>query len=228
MPENFENKENSEEVFEEKEIPSEKFLEILGSEKFLKALTISGQETLKSGYETVFRVNILDNGDADIVDVIRGGTDRIHPGTLEASTTIDGYENVGKKQGVLLGFHFHPEIKGEEIIEPSQIDLEGLKHHAFIGIGQIGETGIDILLARKKRGISNSEIEENAEEYEKEVSERGFISKQEELQEILDNNGFEGIIISYKKKGEEYKLIQKSRKRILGIGKIKVNMEEGF
>ena len=227
MPENFENKENSEEVFEEKEIPSEKFLEILSSKNFLKALTISGQETLESGYETVFRVNVLDNGDTYIVDVTRGGTDRIDPGTVEVLATIDGYKNVSEKSAALLGFHFHPEVKGEEIIQPSSIDLTGLKYFAFIGIGQIGETGIDILLVQKKRGISNSEIKENSEEYKKEASERGFISKQEESQEILDNNGFEGIVISYKKRGEEYKLTQKSRKRILGIGKIKLNMEEG-
>ena len=231
MPEKFEDhrknqpEEKTEESLapenEKRDISGEEFLGVFTSENFLKALKIAGQETAKSGYETAFDVDILRDGKSYISHVFKGNVDGLK--YSQDRIEINGETKEWKKRGELLSFHFHPVAPSEERISPSRDDLTILHYNNFIGIGQIGKY-IEILLVRKKVFISESEINENAQAYGEEISKRGFIARQKEVQEILENNGFESFYIVFNKKKNKYELSEESKKKILKIKGIKVEM----
>ena len=200
------------------EITPEEFLSTLNSENFLKALNIAGHETAKSGHETGFTIELLEDKTTYIPYVTKGGLDQMAGG--EELKTIDGEQdfkikNLKKRKGVLLRIHFHPTEK--EAIIPSPEDLMGIttkiNQPAFVGICQIEghSKKIEMLLIKSSGYI----IEDRDLLEYKEKTRLEFVSRQSDIIELLQKEGFESELLEFEKQKQGYQLSGASKKSFL-------------
>lgn len=206
------------------ELSPEEFLSVFNSGNFLEALRIAAKETMTSGYETGFSVEILGDRTAFIPDVYKGGTD-----DMLRSETIKSFKREHKKEGELLNrellnLHFHPSSRGA--IVPSRGDLTqflGAGAPCFMAVGQVEEGGeVKMLLVRPtKKIIYKEDIVD--------CSQRLFpSSNQEEIEGVLSNEGFESFLISFEKTKKGYQLDEESKRKLSKLSQIKVTAYKGL
>lgn len=187
----------------------DKLVEILGSEKFIQALSVAATETRQSGHETGFFALIDQNGNLRIAEVTRGGTDSMgrfaEPQVLMKIDKEDGFDWEHSKD--MLSFHFHPEATGH--IEPSGSDLYTVfpDRIPYMGIGKVQHGGnITVLLVRAS---VFKPLKEELDEYES----RGFYN-QRQVQDALKESGFTSLIINYCLQEGNYILTERSKRAL--------------
>lgn len=199
--------------FQSIELDTDEFIKIIESRAFLESLEVAAKETQASGYETGFDVNILEDKTVFIPEVVKGGTTGMQRaesiGVIDGNIFLKG-ENLDKKRGCLLAFHFHPDIEGSII--PSGSDLtEFLKYSlapAFLGVGQIDtHSSVKILLVYPEKFIVAEEIRE----YEERAA--SVITNQKDIQRLLKDCGFNSAIIRFRIEKEKY-VLESSKKRL--------------
>ena len=207
------------------EFTPDEFVKILESPKFLEALSIASQKTKKTGYETSFNVNVIGDRKIYIPEVNQGSTDR-----MTGSKTIkemDGEiyfngENYEKGKGCLIDLHFHPDDK--QIIRPSEQDLTHLllnEGESFMCVARVDKIGnVEILLVSPKRVI----LREDLEGYESDLP--SSYGEQQDINEYLDEFGFDAFTINYEKNKKTLMLEDLSKKEIAKLKNVKVKIEK--
>lgn len=192
---------------ERHQLTSDKFTEILSSEKFLAALSIAAKETQSSGLEAGFNVILSEYLNPLIENVEVGSTDLMSPDRTKELAVIDGLQDP-LSTGQFLVFHFHPEPEG--LIQPSASDLFSITDSVntmFLGIGQVRNNGnVSILLVRSKTFIDEIELNEFEEEE---------LSSQSAVNTSLEAMGFSTTTIQFIKKNRSYSLSPASQELLL-------------
>jgi hypothetical protein len=180
----------------EREIPSQRFLEMLTLPKFQKALDIAAKRTRRTGLETGFEVDDFPKSPFWIQEVKVGGVDGMAEARVIAE--IDGeYPELWKRID-FFNFHFHP--VSDEIIVPSSSDLkqftwkDGIPE--YLGVGQVdGRGNITILVVARPRYWL---IDDDIEAY-KEAFGFGFaqIKDYQVIQGILKTIGLNSFLVEF-------------------------------
>ena len=237
-------------------IPEEEVVELFSGNKFLECLELSGQETRKTGHETGFRIFIDENKKIDFGHVIKGSSHSINTREEDFKVLKGGIDRPESEERTTtaLNFHFHPET--DQVIIPSADDLSVLQglwisemdkggdtkrvgvHNMDIlqGICAIHDKGnIDMLLIRVKKGVPNSEVDENAQQFDTVIDEELQFSadyarntkNQARVQKVLEQCGFDSCFVSYNynKKTGKYSISKEQKQKIKNFGNIKFNLE---
>lgn len=207
------------------EFSLEELIKILESPDFIKALSVASEKTRKTGYETSFNVNVIGDRKTYIPEVDQGSTDR-----MTGSKTIeemDGEiyfedENYEKGRGRLIDLHFHPD--DNEAIRPSEQDLSHLlsnEGESFMCVARVDKIGnVEVLLVSPRRVI----LREDLEDYESGVP--SSYAEQQDVNEYLNEFGFNAFTINYKNNKKTLKLDSLSKKEIAKLKNIKVKIEK--
>lgn len=197
------------------ELTPRDFIEILNSRKFRGALTLAAREVRLTGYETGFKVDILQNKEFKISDVKKGSTDRMDSGS-ETIGVIDADSYFDSTFGELLAFHFHPKSRGR--LQPSDYDLDMFDDPlgpTLMGVGMVSENGdVEMLLVASPyknplQGFDQSYLYDN--------------SVQKSVWQELKREGLDSMPITYyQKRNKALFLTEQSLDRLLGISLIRV------
>ena len=175
------------------------------------------------GKESEFSLEILKDGSSFVSEVKIGSSTDMRYGI--ETVEINGCLKPREDRKTSLNLHFHPSTYGEPII-PSPNDLGDST--IFSGIAQVLENDrdINILLFRKHKFISSSEVPDNANSFWEQVEKTGYL--QEDVQKALDENGFESFLISLKQRGQKFGLTKQSKEILKKINSIKVQQFQGY
>ena len=181
----------------EREIPSQKFLEMLTLPKFQKALDIAAKRTRATGFETAFDVDSFPNNPFWIQDVRVGGADGMAEGRVIAE--IDGEHPELWDEIDFFQFHFHP--ASDEIAIPSTDDMQIFAHKLgipdYMGVGAVDNLGrISILvIARSKYRLISHDLK-----FYEEAVEFAEIEDYKEFQGILATIGLNSFLVEFNPK----------------------------
>jgi len=193
----------------EREITSEKIVQVLISDKFLEALRISSERTKATGNETRFYVSLYEDGEILVSSIEEGLMDSVGGG--DSVIINEGeYPDLEKKRADLISLHYHPRM---DKICPSEADLVS-KLAPLQLIAIIDEKTIKVLL------MSVAELgREGAEAITESLSHEPELS-QSRIQKILKKNDINNLIISYILNDGKYELSKESQQKVIKIGSV--------
>ncbi len=213
------------------EISNEEFQKILLSERFLEAIRIAAEETKERGVETGFDINIFEDK-SSIISGVRRGSNESMTSYYGEDKFIEGgplNDEDKEKKRATFNFHFHPMEK--VAIVPSEEDITYLSRHeksidSVIGICQIEDGKINILLIKPKMGVHIGKIPDLAEEYDEKI-EREFGNTdwlnpkyQKNILDALNSVGFDVAFISLEERNGTSVLTDESKEELLKMGKV--------